>query len=210
MIKLAITDDHPLLVSGVRNLLSEEKDIELIASFKNGKQTIDEIHNYHPDILLLDINLPDTDGIEVCKNLVKAYDNLKIIGLTSYKEVSFLKSLLKSGAKGYLLKNAPAVEIIDAVKKVYAGEEYVDQEMKELLLAETVRKASNIGFIPKLTRREKEILTLISEEYTTQEIADKLFLSPKTVETHRQNLILKLGVKNSVGLVRAAIEKGLI
>lgn len=210
MIKLAITDDHPLLIKGIRDIIKEEKEIKFEVSFQTGMQTLEEISKYQPDVLLLDINLPDIDGIEICKKLGRELPDLKIIGLTSHKEISFLRNLLKSGARGYLLKNAPVGEIIEAIKQVHKGEEYVQHEMKELLLAESVRKVSNIGFIPRLTRREKEILRLISEEHTTNEIAEKLFLSPKTVETHRQNLILKLGVKNSVGLVKTAMEKGLL
>jgi DNA-binding NarL/FixJ family response regulator len=210
MINIAITDDHPLLVNGIKNVLDEYPDINLLASFPDGHQTLEKLDKLKVDVLLLDINLPDIDGIQLCKMLKENHQDLKIIGLTSHKQTAFLKNMMKSGANGFVLKNAPVNEIIEAIQVVADGGEYVQQEMKELLVSESMQRASGISFLPKLTRREKEILKLISEEYTTQEIADKLYLSPKTVETHRQNLILKLGVKNSVGLVKVAIEKGLI
>ncbi len=210
MINIAITDDHPLLVNGIKNVLDENPDINLLSSFPDGHQTLEKLDKLKVDVLLLDINLPDIDGIQLCKMLKENHQNLKIIGLTSHKQTAFLKNMMKSGASGFVLKNAPVNEIIEAIQVVADGGEYVQQEMKELLIAESMHRASGISFLPKLTRREKEILKLISEECTTQEIADKLYLSPKTVETHRQNLILKLGVKNSVGLVKVAIEKGLI
>ena len=210
MINIAITDDHPLLVNGIKNVLDEYPDINLLASFPDGHQTLEKLDKLKVDVLLLDINLPDIDGIQLCKMLKENHQDLKIIGLTSHKQTAFLKNMMKSGANGFVLKNAPVNEIIEAIQVVADGGEYVQQEMKELLIAESMHRASGISFLPKLTRREKEILKLISEECTTQEIADKLYLSPKTVETHRQNLILKLGVKNSVGLVKVAIEKGLI
>jgi len=210
MINIAITDDHPLLVNGIKNVLDEYPDINLLASFPDGHQTLEKLDKLKVDVLLLDINLPDIDGIQLCKMLKENHQDLKIIGLTSHKQTAFLKNMMKSGANGFVLKNAPVNEIIEAIHVVADGGEYIQQEMKELLVSESMQRASGISFLPKLTRREKEILKLISEEYTTQEIADKLYLSPKTVETHRQNLILKLGVKNSVGLVKVAIEKGLI
>ncbi len=210
MINIAITDDHPLLVNGIKNVLDENPDINLLASFSDGHQTLEKLDKLKVDVLLLDINLPDIDGIQLCKMLKENHQDLKIIGLTSHKQTAFLKNMMKSGASGFVLKNAPVHEIIQAIQVVAEGGEYIQQEMKELLVSESMQRASGISFLPKLTRREKEILKLISEECTTQEIADKLYLSPKTVETHRQNLILKLGVKNSVGLVKVAIEKGLI
>ncbi len=210
MIRLAITDDHPLLVEGMKNILEENRNVKLVASFSNANETINYKGFSEIDVLLLDINLPDMDGIALCEKLCKSHNNLKIIGLTSHKQTSFLKGMLKAGARGFLIKNTPAHDIIAAITAVFNNQEYLQAEMKELLIAETLKTGRHNSFIPKLTRREQEVLKLITEEYTTQEIAEKLFLSPKTVETHRQNLMLKLEAKNSIGLVKIALQKGLV
>jgi DNA-binding NarL/FixJ family response regulator len=210
MIRIAITDDHPLLVEGIRNIIQQDEHISLMAVNNNASDTLSDDRLADVDVLLLDINLPDMDGMQLCRKLLGKYSHIRVIGLTSHKEIAFMKSLLKAGARGFLLKSAPAKEIIEAIKSVCRGREYIQQEMKELLITETLHHTRNDSLFPKLTRREKEILELIANEFTTQEIADKLFISNKTVETHRQNLMLKLGVKNSVGLVKTAIEKGLL
>lgn len=210
MIRLGITDDHPLLLEGIRNILKDVPNIRLVESYTAAGQTLQSKTLKDTDVLLLDINLPDMDGINLCGKLHSQWPHLKIIGLTSHKQTSFLKGMLKAGAKGFLIKNTPAQEIIEAIETVYNGQEYLQAEMKDLLVAETLKTGHHNNFIPKLTRREQEILKLITDEHTTQEIADKLFLSPKTIETHRQNLMLKLEAKNSIGLVKTALQKGLV
>ncbi|TVQ14466.1 MAG: DNA-binding response regulator [Bacteroidetes bacterium] len=210
MIKIAVTDDHPLMAEGIRNVLNGNEKIRLVASWSMAKQTLDDDSLQNIDVLLLDINLPDMNGIELCKILLEKYSHLKIIGITSHQESWFLKNMMKAGAKGFLLKSASPDNIIEAITTVCRGKEYIQPEMKDLLLSESLSQEKNINLIPKLTRREKEILQLIAEEHTTQEMADKLFVSAKTIETHRQNLTLKFGVKNSVGLVKMAMEMGLL
>ena len=210
MIKVAITDDHPIVIEGIKMMLKPNKDICIAQSFNNITEMFGGL-NQEIQILLLDINLPDGNGIVACKELLDRFPNLKIIALTNFEDVSFIKQIIKNGAMGYLLKNTGKNELIEAVKTVLNGELYLQQNIKELLLKESFGKATTSSFfIPKLTSREKEILGLIIKEYTTEEMANKLFLSAKTIESHRSNLIQKLGVKNSAGLVRVAFEKGLI
>ncbi|TVQ89803.1 MAG: DNA-binding response regulator [Bacteroidetes bacterium] len=210
MIKIAVTDDHPLMAEGIRNVLNGNDKIRLMASWRLAQETLEDETLQQIDVLFLDINLPDMNGIELCKILLEKYNQLRIIAITSHQESWFLKNMMKAGAKGFLLKSASPDDIIEAIISVCRGKEYIQQEMKDLLLNESLNQNQANNLIPKLTRREKEILQLIAEEYTTQEMADKLFVSAKTVETHRQNLTLKFGVKNSVGLVRMAMEMGLL
>lgn len=210
MIKIAVTDDHPLMAEGIRNVLNGNKKIRLIASWPLAQKTLEADALKDIDVLLLDINLPDMSGIDLCKILVEKYNQLKVIAITSHQESWFLKNMMKAGAKGFLLKSAPPEQIIEAITTVCRGKEYIQPEMKDLLLSESLSQKQDHNLVPRLTRREKEVLQLIAEEYTTQEIADKLFISTKTVESHRQNLTLKFGVKNSVGLVRMAVEMGLL
>lgn len=209
MIKVAITDDHLVVAEGIRNLLKSDKEISFAQSFHNLQDMYRELDET-TDVLLLDINLPDGNGIDACKILTDIHKNLKIIALTSYNESNFVKKIIKNGAMGYLLKNTDKSELTKAIKTVYSGERYLPETIREILLNDSLGDRSSQNFIPKLTSREKEVLELVSRELTTEEIAEKLFLSVKTIESHKSNLFQKLGVKNSAGLVRVAFEKGLI
>lgn len=210
MIEIAITDDHTIVIEGIRTMLKSNKEIVILQSFTSITDTFNGLDN-SIKILLLDINLPDGNGITACKDLLQKFPNLRIIALTNFEDVSFIKQIIKNGAMGYLLKNTGKNELVTAIKTVLEGERYLPQNIQEMLLNESLGKTSASSFfIPKLTSREKEILDLIIKEYTTEEIAGKIFISVKTVESHRSNLIQKLGVKNSAGLVRVAFEKGLI
>lgn len=209
MIQLAIVDDHSMVLRGIETMLEDSDEIAICATYSLGKQLLGDIEDAMPQVLLLDINLPDSNGIDLCKILHKKYPELAILALSNYSETGFIKSMLRNGAKGYLLKNTGKPELIKAIKSVYAGNTYLPRGVQDILLNHTIG-TTETGFIPKLTRREKEVLTLISEEHTNQEISELLFISAKTVETHRNNLIQKMGVRNTAGLIRVALEKGLL
>ena len=209
-IKIALTDDHPMVLKGIQAMLADTKEVTFVGVYNNATETFDNIEKDKPDILLLDINLPDMNGIDVCKKLKKNNDTLKVIAISNFDEISFVKRMLNNGASGYLLKNTHKLELLEAFKAVLAGEQYLQKDIQKKLLNQTLGQQSKNSLFTKLTRREKEVLHAISEELTTQEISKKLFISPKTVETHRMNLMSKLGAKNSVGIVKIAIEKGLL
>ena len=211
MITVAITDDHLMVVEGLKTMLNHVEDIQIISSYHSVNDTIDGLRNVLPQILLLDINLPDGNGIHLCKQLKDNYKDLKIIALSNYEDISFIKQIIKNGANGYLLKNTSKQELIDAITAVKNNQLFIPEKLQRMLLNDSLGKPNNRSFfIPTLTRREKEVLDLIVKEHTTEEIAEKLFVSAKTVEAHRSNLIQKLSVKNVAGLVRVAIEKGLV
>ena len=209
MIPIAITDDHTIVIEGIKTMLKSNKEIEVLQSFENLKDTFENL-NSAVKVLLLDINLPDGNGINACKELLEKHPDLKIIALTNFEETVFIKQIIKNGAMGYLLKNTDKKELTEAIKSVIEGKRYLPKKISDILLNDSIGINNSSYFIPKLTVREKEILNLIIQEFTTEEIAVKLFVSTKTVESHRSNLIQKLGVKNSAGLVRVAFEKGLI
>lgn len=209
MIPIAITDDHTIVIEGIKTMLKSNKEIEVLQSFENLKDTFENL-NSAVKVLLLDINLPDGNGINACKELLEKHPDLKIIALTNFEDTVFIKQIIKNGAMGYLLKNTDKKEITEAIKSVVEGKRYLPKKISDILLNDSIGIQNSNYFIPKLTVREKEILNLIIQEFTTEEIAVKLFVSTKTVESHRSNLIQKLGVKNSAGLVRVAFEKGLI
>lgn len=209
MINLSILDDHHMVIHGIETML-EGSDIKIANRFTKGKQLLEAIPKAQPDVLLLDINLPDANGLELCKILSKKYPKLAILALSNYSDNIYIKRMLKNGARGYLLKNTDRNELILAIHTVAKGDLYLSPNIKNQLLHESIGQPSKSGFIPRLTRREKEILNLIAKQNTNQEIANLLHISTKTVESHRNNLLQKLGVRNTAGLIKLSIEKGLI
>lgn len=208
--KVAITDDHVMVLRGIESLLENTNEVEIVATYTNAQETIEGLVINQPDVLLLDINLPDVNGIDLSKKLLKQYPELKIIALTNFDDISFVKRMLKNGVHGYLLKNTDKVELITALKTVLSGDLYIQKRINDRLINQKSAKPFNNGLNIKLTRREHDVLVAISEELTTQQISEKLFISPKTVETHRMNIMSKLGAKNSVGIIKIAIERELL
>ena len=209
MIKVSITDDHFVVLKGIETLLLDIENIEVISIQEDGKTTLLNIKKQQPDILLLDINLPDINGIDLTKTILEKHPKIKIIALTNYEDVSFVKRMLDFGASGYLLKNVHKDELVEAIYTVIKGENYLQKVIETKILNQSLGRVKN-STILKLTRRETEVLKAIYEEMTTQEISEKLFISPKTVEAHRMNMMSKLGAKNSIGMIKIAIEQQLL
>ncbi len=207
MIKVFIIDDHKMVIEGIQLLLKGQKNIQVVGTALSGKKGIDLLQKTSSDVVLLDINMPELNGIETCKLLLKQQENLKIVAISMHKESSLIKLMLSNGAKGYVLKNAGQEEVIKAIETVYSGKMYLDETVNEIVINSVVNtsKKTNSPF-PTLSRREKEVLQLILEEFTTQEISDKLSIGFGTVETHRRNMMVKLGARNTAGLVRIALE----
>lgn len=208
--KIAITDDHIMVLKGIVSMLEQTPEITITGTYKNATETLEGLRDDLPHVLLLDINLPDINGIDLSKQLLDKYPDLKIIALTNYEDISFVKRMLKNGVHGYLLKNTDKLEIVKALKTVLSGELFLQSDVQRRLLTQTKKVSTHHQLKPKLTRREHDVLVAIAEELTTQQISEKLFISPKTVETHRMNIMSKLGAKNSVGIVKIAMEKDLL
>ena len=209
-VKVSITDDHYVVLKGIETLLKDDAMIEILAIHETGQATLDALKIEQPDILFLDINLPDINGIVLTKTITKLYPDIKIIALTNHEDVSFVKRMLDNGAYGYLLKNAHKEELINAIKVVMNGDKYLQKDIEKKILNQSLGRTESKAFQPKLTRRETEVLQAIYEELTSHESSEKLFISPKTVEAHRMNIMSKLGAKNSVGIIKIAIEKQLL
>mgnify|MGYP003582568012 CR=1 FL=1 len=206
MIKIAIADDQPIILNGVQKILSTQLNMTVVATYKDGNSLLQGLKNVHIDVLLLDIQMPGLSGIELSAIVSKHYKNIKIIALTNVDILSQVKKMMQNGSSGYLLKDASPDIIIKAINEVFKGKKYVQEEIQKQI--ENSVNTPKIGQL--ITRREREILKLIADENTNQEIATKLFLSMRTVENHRTSLLQKLGVKNTAGLVREAINQGLI
>jgi DNA-binding NarL/FixJ family response regulator len=214
MIRLLIADDHNMFVDGIESILRDEDDIQVVGKCFDGGSVFAQILTQKFDVILLDINLPGMNGIEVCKKLTKEYPEVKVLALSMYNDESFVTEILKNGALGYILKNTGKIELVRAIKTVYRGQSYFSDEVTETIMKSLVSpKASekkSTTLLPKISRREKEVLQLIVQEHTTQEIATELFISLKTVESHRRSLLTKMNVRNTAGLVRVAVENELI
>jgi len=209
MITVFITDDHPLVSKGIRDMLSPYPSIQIIGTFLSGAALLAGIKVQQPDVLLLDIQLPDMRGEEITLILRKNFPDVKVLALTNFNNTLYASNMLKSGALGYLLKNTDEETLVDAIETVYRGETYLSPDMRirvEDFRKKIQRKTSSKA---SLTIREIEILTLLTRGFSNQQIADELFLSKRTVENYRLNLTLKLEVKNTAGLVKYAIELGL-
>ncbi|MEF9478391.1 response regulator [Chryseobacterium sp. RRHN12] len=207
MIKVAITDDHPLLLEGLKNILGNSSTIDVVDCFKNVSEMNEGLAKQAVDILLLDINLADTNSIELIKPLKKKYRNLRIIILSVHNELPVINSTLAEGALGYIQKNASVSEILEGITAVYEGEQFLCSQTRSVLKK---KSADGLNHVPKLTRREKEILAEAAKGLTTNQMAEKLFISPHTVESHRKNLIEKFQTSNLSSAIRLAIEYGLI
>lgn len=207
MIKIAITDDHPLLLEGLKNIINTHEDFEVVGMYASAVDLSKNIALDAPLVLLLDINLPDANGIDLVKGLKESYKELKIIAFSVHNELAVINSILNEGADAYLQKNATGTEIIAAISDVLIGKRYICAKTQVILNKKT---EAGLKQVPKLTRREKEILTFVAKGMTTNQIAESLFISSHTVESHRKNLMEKFQTKSVTAAVKSAIEYGLI
>ncbi|MFI5129057.1 MAG: response regulator [Chitinophagales bacterium] len=207
MIRVFIVDDHPVVIEGIHSLLQNEKDIEWAGQAMNAQSCLGYFVNSTADVVLMDISMPDMDGVALCAVMKERYPGIFILGLSTFNQGLYIKKMMENGASGYILKNSTKEELIRAIHTVRDGGIYFSGEAGEAL-AEYQR--SSRTELPVLTPREKEILGLIAEGYTNPEIAAKIFLSSFTVDSHRKNLLAKLNVKNTATLIKLAVEHKLI
>lgn len=198
-----IVDDHYMVVEGIRSLLQNEKNIEWIGHAMNAGSCLAFLKQQLPDVILMDISMPDKSGIDLCKEVKEKYPSVFIVGLSTFNQQSFIQKMMDNGASGYVLKNATQEELMEAIEAVVKGKIYLSEEASN-----TLRKDDAIDII--LTRREKEVLELIAGGMTNAEIAQKLFISVTTVDTHRKNLLAKFDVKNTALLIRTAVQRQMI
>lgn len=212
MIKIIIADDHQLFIDGIKSLVKTMKNMEIVAEVNNGKELLEVLEKTTCNIVLMDINMPEMDGIEATKLVKTKHPLLKILMLTMFSSRDYIEKLLRAGADGYILKNTGKAELQEAIETLMNGESYFSKEVTERIM-EGLQKKKNMEkstYLVELTEREIDVLKLIVQEFTTAEIAEKLFISTHTVETHRKNLISKLNVRNIAGLVKYAMQNGLV
>ncbi|MCJ8209771.1 response regulator transcription factor [Mucilaginibacter sp. RS28] len=203
----AIVDDHPIVIEGLKALLSNETNLKIVAGFCSGEPLLSYLAGHQLDLILLDITLPDINGIELCHKVKEISLSTKILILSNHTERSIIMQAIQNGASGYLLKNSSINELRHCIAEAIEGRICYSREVMEIISRPT---KNGVQETPRLTRREKEILALIASGKTSQVIAQELFLSPLTVDTHRKNLIQKFGVKNIAELVMVAVQQQLL
>lgn len=209
-INLLIADDHTMFLEGIVSLLGQESEINSIRKANNGIEALDIIKTTSVDLVILDISMPEMDGIELTKILKKKYPEIKILVVSTHSNVNIISRLIRIGVNGYLLKNAEKSELLEAIHSIMEGNNYFSEETEDKYICKQLRIEKQVLNLTELSSREKEILVLIANEYNTAEIAEKTFISLNTVNTHRRNLLSKLNAKNTAGLVKYAVENGLV
>lgn len=210
-IKVLIADDHQLFREGLTNLLLTSDEIEVIDQAENGRDLIDKAEKLQPDVILVDINMPEVNGIEATRRLKLQMPKIKVVAVSMHSERQYVKGILEAGADGYLLKNCTYRQLIDAILSVSEGKKFISEDITKMIIDGylTPDEDDEDGF-ESLSDREKEVLMLYAEGKTTREIGNSLFISVKTVGTHKQNILDKLGLRNNADMVKFALKKGLI
>jgi DNA-binding NarL/FixJ family response regulator len=210
-IKVLIADDHQLFREGLMNLISSAPDIEVIGEAKDGKEATEKVKTLNPEVVLIDIGMPKMNGIEATRIIKKQQPEIKIIAVSMHSDRQFVKGVLEAGADGYLLKNCTYRQLIEAIKSVVEGKKYLSDDITEMVIQGYLDPAEEVtGNQAELSERELEILKLYAEGKSTREISEKLFISVKTVGTHKQHIYEKLGLKSNADMVKYAIKEGLI
>lgn len=211
--RIVIADDHELVRAGIAALLADVKDIEVVAEAANGKEAVEKVKALAPDIVLMDISMPTMDGIKAAKEISEISKSTKVIMLTQYEEVGYIQRVMHSGVSGYILKNSLVGELSRAIRAVRGGKHYITEAVSEVMMNAYLKPADGTEAHKnqkRLTKREEEIMQCISEGFSNQQIAGKLFISVRTVEFHRTNIMEKLGIHDTVNLVRYAIQRKLM
>ncbi|MCE7042687.1 response regulator transcription factor [Dyadobacter sp. CY312] len=205
--KVFIIDDHPIVLDGLKNLLNTREEMQVTGMYDLGETMLAALDDNVPDAMLMDINLPDINGIALCQKVKQKCPSVKVVALSVHNEKTVIMGMLQSGASAYVLKNAIGEDIISALHAAMDGQIYMCRGTQKVLSS---NEGSDLKEVPRLTRREKEILQLIGKGYTTQQIAGTLFISTHTVESHRKNLMEKFGVPNTATVIKLATDFGLM
>jgi DNA-binding NarL/FixJ family response regulator len=209
-IRIAIVDDHPLVIKGLQHILCNTNDIELVGCYTNDRELLTGLENRDADVLLLDIHMPGLNGGEVAELISARYPDIKMLILTNEDNVYHIKQMMRKGALGYILKTTDEEILLDAIRKVYKGEQYLETVLRERVIQDTLQAKKQVSAKPIFSEREKEVLCYIAMDLTSQEIADKICVSKRTIDYYRLCMLTKLGVKSVGALVKKGIQLGYI
>lgn len=211
-IRILLVDDHPVVRAGIKASLSEYDAFEVIGEASNGKEAIESSRKLSPDVVLMDISMPQMGGFEATKLLRQELPKIKIVALTMHDNKDYIVEIIRLGARGYVLKDSPPSELCRAIQSVHSNDAFFSPALSQMVLNEYVKQAVKIekSLIPELSDREKEVLALIADGLGNKQIAEKLFVSVRTVETHREHIMKKLDIHSAAGLTKYAIENGIV
>ncbi|HEY1387783.1 MAG TPA: response regulator transcription factor [Ktedonobacterales bacterium] len=212
-IRVLLADDHTILRAGLKMMLSVQPDIEIVGEASDGRQAIAEAQRLQPDVILMDITMPELNGIEATRQVKKLLPETRVLVLTMHENEEYLFQVLRAGASGYILKEAADTELISAIRSVYAGRFYLSPPAQGMMVGDymqRVRAGEEHDSYSGLTEREREILKLVAEGYTNNQIGERLVISPKTVDTHRTHVMDKLNLHSRAELVKYAMRRGLL
>jgi len=210
MINILIADDHQMFIDGLKALLRREKNIYIAGEVSNGLDALEFIKRQQPDLLITDISMPGMSGVELTRQVKQHYPEVKVLVLSMYNDREIVGEILMSEAEGYILKNTGRQELINAIQRIADNSTYYSNEVLNIMMTRLKRQKAIEKNTAQLTTREIEIVKLIMEEYSSEEIAGKLFISKRTVDTHRKNIIQKTSTRTLVGLIKFAIENNLV
>jgi len=213
-IRVLIVDDHQLMIEGLKSLLEDEESISFVAGTTSMQETLDFLKGNQIDVILMDINMPDFSGVEITKKVKELFPSVKIIALTMHDDIAVISQMIKAGASGYVLKRTNMHEVVEALKTVHRNGKYLSESAQKIimdnLLSPDEMMMEKEDVKPILSSRELEVLKLIAKEFSNEKIGEKLFISERTVEAHRRNIFIKTKTKSIVGLMKYAIQEGLI
>jgi DNA-binding NarL/FixJ family response regulator len=209
-IRIAIADDHQMVINGIYTMLGDHPNIKIIATYETGEALLKGLEKESPDVLLLDIQLPDKTGDKLAPVIKKNYPGVRILTLTNFDSAFYARNMLYHGALGYLLKSTDRETLIEAIETVYDNREFIEPDMRHQVAEKNLKTNRAQVQFPTISVREKEILQLLSDGYTTQKIMDTLFLSATTIDNYRSNLLLKFGVANTASLIKKAVQLNIV
>jgi DNA-binding NarL/FixJ family response regulator len=214
-IKVLLAEDHTIVRKGLRALLEKETTLEVVGEARDGRESLKKTEELSPDVVVMDISMPGLNGLEATRQIKKRFPRIKIIILTVHANEEYILQTLQAGAQGYLIKSAAPIDLISAIQAVMKGDSYLSPSISRVVIEDYIRQTKKMSEREKepleiLSRREREVLQLIAEGYTNKEIADSLYISTKTVDTHKVHLKEKLKISHTAGLIQCAIRKGLI
>jgi len=208
-IRVLIADDHTVVAEGLKHLIEAERDIEVVACVGDGREAVQQARDTQPDVVLMDLSMPELNGADATRAILERDPKCRVIVLSMYAQREYVRRALKAGAAGYVVKRSAAKEVVDAIRAVHAGQRYLSPRVADVVL-EDYSDEKQDDLLARLSAREREVLQLLAEGRTGAQIAERLSLSQKTVETYRARLVEKLGIRDLAGLVRFAIQKGLV
>jgi DNA-binding NarL/FixJ family response regulator len=212
MTTIVLADDHHVVRQGLRVLLEGQPDFQLVGEAGDGLEAVQLTERLKPDVLIIDLMMPSLNGLEATRQLGQRSPHTRVVILSMHANEAYVLEALRNGAAGYVLKDSSAADLVHAVREVVAGRRYLSSPLSERAIAAYIQKASDVALDPyeMLTNREREVLHLAAEGYTNAEIADQLSISPRTAETHRANLMHKLGLRTQTDLIRYALRRGIL